>query len=126
MDSQLCMRQETKTDTVRSSNKNFEMATWGGLFIWWGTTALFTSLPHGIGAVGTGLILLGVNAARWASGTVTSGFAITIGVLALVLGGLELANSALRLPFELPTFAILLITLGAIFLGRELLQTRNA
>ena len=47
-------------------------------------------------------------------------------LMGLVLGGLELANSVLRLPFELPIFAILLITLGAIWLAREILQARNA
>ncbi len=101
------------------------MAAWGALCMWWGITFLFTSLPPGTGAIGTGLILLGLNAARWLNGSVTNGVTITVGVLALVLGGLDLADSALRLPFELPTFAILLITLGAIFVARELLQTRN-
>ena len=109
-------------DNVRSSNSNFEMAAWGALFIWWGITVLFTSLPHGAGAIGIGLILLGLNAARWLSGISASGFTTTIGILALVLGGLELANSILRLPFELPVFAILLITLGMIFLVREILR----
>ena len=109
-------------DNVRSSNSNFEMAAWGALFIWWGITVLFTSLPHGVGAIGIGLILLGLNAARWLSGIRASGFTTTLGILALVLGGLELANSVLRLPFELPVFAILLITLGVILLAREILH----
>ena len=113
-------------DNVRSSNSSFEMATWGALFIWWGIAFLLTSLPDGTWAIGTGLILLGLNAVRWLNGMVTNGFTITVGVLVLVLGGLDLANSTLRLPFELPTVAILLITLGAIFVARELLQTRNA
>jgi hypothetical protein len=41
------------------------------------------------------------------------------------LGGLELASSVLRLPFELPVFAILLIVLGVILLARELLRSKN-
>jgi hypothetical protein len=109
-------------DNVRSSNRNFEMAAWGALFIWWGITVLFTSLPHGVGALGIGLILLGLNAARWLNGIPASGFTITLGILALVLGGLELANVVLHLPFELPVFAILLITLGVILLAREILR----
>ena len=109
-------------DNVRPSNRNFEMAAWGALFIWWGITVLFTSLPHGIGAIGIGLILLGLNAARRLNGVPASGFTTTLGILALVLGGLELANVILQLPFELPIFAILLITLGAILLVREILH----
>ena len=109
-------------DNVRPSNSNFEMAAWGALFIWWGITVLFTSLPHGIGAIGIGLILLGLNAARRLNGVPASGFTTTLGILALVLGGLELANVILQLPFELPIFAILLITLGAILLVREILH----
>ncbi len=109
-------------DNVQSTNRTFEMAAWGALFIWWGITVLFTSLPHGVGAIGIGLILLGLNAARRLSGIPASGFTITLGILALVLGGLELANVVLHLPFELPVFAILLITLGVIFLVREILR----
>jgi len=109
-------------DNVRPSNRNFEMAAWGALFIWWGITVLFTSLPHGTGAIGIGLILLGLNAARRLNGIPAKGFTTTLGILALVLGGLELANVILQLPFELPIFAILLITLGAILLVREILH----
>jgi hypothetical protein len=113
-------------DTVRSSNKTFEMAAWGAILIWLGITTLFTSLPHGAGAIGIGLILLGMNAARRLAGVPISGFTTTIGILALVLGGLDMANSIVPLPFELPTFAILLIALGAILLGRGVLQTKRA
>ena len=109
-------------DTIQTSNSRYEAAAWGALFIWWGITTLFTGLPHGIGAIGIGLILLGLNAARWLSGIPAKGFTTTLGILALVLGGLELANSVFQLPFELPIFAILLITLGVILLAREILH----
>ena len=83
-------------------------------------------LPHGTGAIGIGLIWLGLNAARALKGMPISGFTTTLGILALVLGGLELAISVLHLSFELPVFAILLIVLGAIMLARELLAARAA
>lgn len=102
-------------------NRNLEAMAWGALFVWWGITELFPFLPHGTGAIGIGVILLGLNAARSLNGVPTSGFSITLGVLALVWGGLELAGVLLALPFEIPVFAILLIVLGAIMLGRELL-----
>jgi hypothetical protein len=105
-------------------NHRFEVIAWGAFFIWWGITELFPALPEGLGAVGIGLILLGLNMARSLNGIPASGFTTTLGILALVLGGLELAGPILRLPFEVPVFALLLIVLGLIFLGRELMQAR--
>ena len=104
---------------------DYEAIAWGAFFIWWGVTELFPSLPQGIGALGIGLILLGLNAARSRNGIPTSGFTITLGILALVFGGLELTSSMLRLPFEIPVFAILLIVLGVIFLVRAPLEPRT-
>ncbi|OGO35483.1 MAG: hypothetical protein A2W35_21220 [Chloroflexi bacterium RBG_16_57_11] len=111
--------------SIQTQNSNFEVIAWGAIFIWWGITELFKFLPLGFGAIGVGLILLGMNTARSLNGSPTSGFSITLGVLALVWGGLELAGSILSLPFELPVFAILLITLGALILGREVFRIKN-
>ena len=109
---------------TRKLNRRFETIAWGVVLIWWGIAdrdiGLFRSLPHGTEAIGIGLILLGLNAARSLNGVPTSSFTVTLGILALVLGGLELARSVLNLPFELPVFAILLIALGVILLAREL------
>ena len=113
-------------ENTRTLNRNLETMAWGALFIWWGITELFQFLPHGTGAIGIGLIFLGLNVARSLNGIPTSGFSTTLGILALVLGGLELASSVLHLPFEIPVFAILLIVLGAIMLARELLAARVA
>jgi hypothetical protein len=113
-------------ENVRTLNRNLEVMAWGALFIWWGITELFPFLPHGAGAIGVGLILLGLNAARSLNGVPANGFTVTLGILALVWGGLELAGSLLALPFDIPVFAILLIVLGAIMLARELLAARAA
>ncbi len=112
-------------ENARIVNRSFETLAWGAFFIWWGITELFPFLPHGLGAVGIGMILLGLNAARSRNGIPTSGFTTTLGILALVLGGLELAGTALRLPFELPICAILLIVLGLTVLGRSLIQNKS-
>lgn len=111
-----------KTQTL---NRNFEAIAWGALFIWWGITELFTSLPDGTCAFGIGLILIGVNVARSINGLPASRFSTTLGILALIWGGLELAGILLSLPFELPIFAILLIVLGVIILAPELTTRRN-
>jgi hypothetical protein len=107
-------------DNIQNSNRNYEAIAWGAIFIWWGITELFTSLPEGSGALGIGLILLGVNGARAASGVPTSRFSLVIGILALVWGGLELLGVMVNLPFEIPIFPILLIVLGALILAPEL------
>ena len=113
-------------ENIRTLNRNLEAMAWGALFIWWGITELFPFLPHGTGAIGIGLIWLALNAARALKGVPISGFTTVLGILALVLGGLELAGSILHLSFELPIFAILLVVLGAIMLARELLAARAA
>jgi hypothetical protein len=103
-------------ENTRKSNFDLEAVAWGAIFILWGITELLPSLPKGTGAVGIGIILVGLNLARSWNGQPTSGFTTTIGILALLLGGLELARPLLHLSFELPIFAILLFALGATIL----------
>ncbi len=111
-------------NSTQKVNLNFEAIAWGALFIWWGITALVPSLPKGVGALGIGLILIGANIARRLSGVPVNGFSTTIGILALVWGGLELMGALVSLPFELPVFAILLIVLGLIVLAPALTRER--
>jgi len=94
-------------------NRNIDALAWGALFIWWGITLLI-QFPAGVGLIGVGLILLAANAARYFQGMRMSGFSTTIGVLALLWGGMELAGTVL--PFELPVFPIILIVLGLMIL----------
>lgn len=103
----------------RVLNKKYETIAWGTFFIVWGLTSLLKFLPDGTGTFAIGLILLGLNAARYYSQIPTSGFTLTLGVIALVLGGFDFMRAMLRLPFDLPVFAILLIVLGIVLLGRE-------
>ena len=112
-------------ESIRKSNRNFEAIAWGALFVWWGITELVKFLPAGTGLIGIGLILLGLNVARYLTGININGFTTTIGILALVWGGLELAGAVLSLPFELPVFAILLIVLGVIVLAFELKESNK-
>jgi len=112
-------------ENKQALNRNFDTMAWGAFFIWWGITELFKSLPVGIGAVGIGLILLGLNAARALNGISTSPFTITLGIVTLVIGGLDLAKAALQLPWDLPVFAITLTLLGVLFLARAVLANRS-
>ncbi len=113
-------------ENIRTSNQKLEAIAWAAIFIWWGLTELVQSLTPGIGAIGLGIILLGLNAVRARNGLPVSGFSTTVGILLFVWGGLDFAAAILHLSFELPVFAILLIVLGVIVLGRELVQNKNA
>jgi len=90
-------------------NKRLETAFWGLFLIMVGGQWLLhdADLPRGIWDVGVGLILLGLNAARYFNGLRMSGFTTFLGVLALV-GGL----SPMIFKFDLGG-ALLLIVLGS-------------
>jgi hypothetical protein len=107
-------------DSIQTRNRNLEAIAWGALFIWWGVTELVQALPDGVGAIGIGLILLGLNAARRLNSIAASGFTTIMGVLAVLWGSLDLAGALLSLPFKIPVFAILLVVLGVIVLVGEL------
>jgi hypothetical protein len=107
-------------ENTRKFNPDLGAIAWGALFILWGITQLFPSLPNGTGAIGIGLILIGLNVTRSLTGQPTNGFTTTVGILALLAGGLEIASPYLHLSFEIPIFAILLLALGSILLGGAL------
>jgi len=106
-------------DNSRSLNRRYEIAAWGVFFIWLGVTSLLP-FPKGTGTLGVGLILLGLNAARYLNHVPMSNFTIGLGIIAVVLGAFDMLRAIFRLPFELPVFPILLIVLGAVMLWREL------
>ena len=112
-------------ETTRSIKSDFVTIAWGAFFILWGITEALPSLPEGIGALGIGAILVGLNLARSWKGQPVSSFTITFGVLALLMGGLQLAGPFLNLSFEIPVFAILLLVLGLILLVSEMKGRKN-
>lgn len=115
-------------DKTQTIDNRFETIAWGLIFILWGVTILFDFVPASAGILGTGLILLGLNAVRSLSDIPTKSGTTILGILAVVWGVLELARLVFHLPFELSDwaiFAILLIVLGGILMGRELIRIRK-
>lgn len=112
-------------ENTQPLKRDFGGLVWGALLIWWGIAELPGLLPHGAGALGFGLILLGLNGVRLLKGAHAKSLSVTLGILALLLGSLQLAESTLALPVELPIFAILLVALGLIFLVHEMLHASN-
>ena len=90
-------------------NKRLETAFWGLFLIMLGGQWLLrdSRLPNGLWDVGVGLILLGLNAARYFNGLRMSGFTTFLGILSLVGGFAQIIFK-----FDL-NGALLLIILGA-------------
>jgi len=105
-------------------NHRFAALGWGALFVWWGIVILVEPMTIGMGAIGTGLIFLGINALRALKGIPARESTTTLGVIALAWGGLDLARWLLGLPGDL-SFALLLIVIGVVvFLAPLLGRTR--
>jgi hypothetical protein len=102
-------------------NKRLETMFWGLFLIMLGGQWLLRDLnfPNGTWDVGVGLILLGLNAARYFNGLKMSGFTTFLGILALV-GGL----AQMLFKFDLGG-ALLLIVLGAYLIIKPWLDERG-
>jgi hypothetical protein len=110
---------DKKMDNSRTSKRDHETIAWGLLLIWWGLRWWpLVSLPEGTGLLGTGVILLGLNAVRSLNGIPARNVTTILGFLALAFGGLLLAHEILNVSFEIPVFEILLIAPGALLLVR--------
>ena len=95
---------------VNTDTLNHNLATIGNgmLLIWWGAVIMLDPLTISMGAIGTGVIMLGLNTTRLLYGIPTRGSTTTIGIIALVWGIIVVT---LKPTFEL-SFAIMLIVIG--------------
>lgn len=97
-----------------AQNQRFQGIAWAIFLIMSGVLWLLPSwlLPDGLWMLGTGFILLGLNVARALHDIETSGFTVTLGLLALI-GGLGNLMSV-----SLPIVPALLIGGGALMIWR--------
>jgi hypothetical protein len=102
-------------------NKRLETMGWGLFLIMIGGLALVpdSMVPQGVWSIGVGLIMLGLNAARYYYGIRMSGFTTVLGVLALASGVAEL------LGFNSLGGAFLLIILGAYLILKPWVEERQ-
>jgi hypothetical protein len=110
--------------------QNVDRVGWGLLAILWGATILFDFVPFSIGLMGTGLILLGAQAALRLNQIPATSNNVVLGVLTLAWGVLELGRHRLRQVFpsadlDWVIFAVLLIGWGLILLTRVLWGLRD-
>jgi len=75
-------------------NKRLEAVAWGLFFIMLGCHLLVpeTFLPKGVWSIGVGLILIGLNVARYFTQIKMSGFTVFLGVVAIIGGILDLVG----------------------------------
>ena len=94
---------------------NHNLATVGNslLLVWWGAVIIVDPLTLAMGAFGSGLILLGVNAVRMLSGIPTKGSTTTLGIIALTWGALDWVFNP---PWD-KSLAMLLIIVGLVALS---------
>jgi hypothetical protein len=80
-------------DRTKRLNHRFASVGWGLLFIWWGVVIMVDPLTVGMGAIGTGLILLGINAGRSWMDVPIRDSTTTWGIIFLAWGALDVARS---------------------------------
>lgn len=99
-------------------NKRLERIGWALFLIMIAGIALVPDeqIPAGTWLIGVGLIMLGINAARYLNGIKMSGFTIVLGILALGSGLGDFVG------VSLPLFPILLILIGANIILRPLFE----
>jgi hypothetical protein len=101
-------------------NKRMEAAAWGLFLIMLGGSLLVgrETVPKGWWTIGVGVIMLGLNLARYLTGIKMSGFTVVLGCLAVIGGILELTGK------EQIEGAVLLIILGAYLLLKPYFDRR--
>jgi len=101
-------------------NKRLESVSWGLFLVMLGGIWLVPGnvIPEGTWLIGAGLIMLGLNAARYYNHIPMSNGTIFLGVIALLVGFGDF------LKLDLPVFPILLILIGLSFLVRVLFERK--
>ena len=109
-------------DPIKAAlNKRLESIAWGFFLIMLGGFALIpdSMIPKGVWSIGVGLIMLGLNAARYFYKLRMSGFTTVLGILSLLGGIAELVG------FTSLNAALLLIVLGAYLIVKPWFDKRK-
>jgi hypothetical protein len=99
-------------------NQRIESIGWGLFLVMIGGIWLVPDrfVPQGTWLVGAGLILLGLNVARYIKGIRMSGFTLFLGAVALLSGAADF------LRVDLPLMPILLILIGANIILKPMIE----
>jgi hypothetical protein len=108
-------------DAKQALNRNLAIFGWGAMFIWWGIAVMIDPITIAMAAIGTGLIMLAVNAARALNGIEQVGSTTDIGLILLAWGALDQARHMLGLSAGL-SFALALFAIGLMIWLKPLLH----
>lgn len=100
--------------------KKLDAVGWALFFIWIGVVMLVKALPKGIGAIGVGVIVLGISVARLVTRASVSAFWIVIGTLFVLAGVGEL------MAIDLPLLPVALIVCGVLLLFHQKSKKHNS
>ncbi len=115
-------KEEVMTDPAKAAlNNRLETIAWGTFLVMLGGFALVPdeTVPKGLWSIGVGVIMLGLNAARYYYKIRMSGFTTVLGILSLVGGVAEMAGWT-----DLDA-GLLLIVLGAYLLLKPWFDKRQ-
>ena len=101
-------------EEIKTLDKRYEAVGWSLWLIWIGVIGVIPGLPDGTGMLGTALLLLGLNMARYRHRIPVSDFSLILGLLALIDGGVHLLRSLFAFHIELEFFPVLMVIIGTI------------
>lgn len=116
-------RARSNDDTQKTAlNKRLEDIAWGLFLIMIGCIWLVPDeqIPPGTWLIGAGLIMLGLNGARYLNGIKASSFTMVLGVVAAAAGLASLAGA------KLPLLAVFLILIGVSVILKPLFEKRSS
>lgn len=114
-------RDDNQTAELVAQNKRLESIGWGFFLVMLGGSLIIPDdvAPDGVWTIGVGLIMLGLNAARYFYRIRMSAFTTILGIIAVAVGIAEL------LGFDMLGGAFLLIILGAYLLLKPVFDRRQ-
>ena len=103
----------TDVSDKRALDHQFERISWALFLIMLGGLGLVPGVPSGTWLIGTGLIMLGLNVARYQNGIPVGNFTVFLGLAAIAFGVARFVGA------DLPVLPVLLILIGASTIWRS-------
>lgn len=111
--------EQAKFPDVSDRASQLDRIGWGVFLVMLGTIWLVPRVPPGTWLIGTGILLMALNALRSWLGIPWSGFWVSVGVIALAAGLGDFVG------IKLPLFPICLVILGVALIVRPLISQKT-
>ena len=112
-------------EEIKTLDKRYKALGWSLWLIWIGVISIVPGLPDSTGTLGTALLLLGLNVARYRHHIPVSDFSLILGLLALIDGGAHLLRSLFAFHIELEFFPVLMVIIGTIMMVHAIDRLRE-